>query len=172
MSDEQALLAAIFAHPEEDTPRLVYADWLDEQGGESNAARAEYIRLEIEHARNFPERQWSKEKADAQKRASELFAKHHRDWFGALYGRRSLLRGAQASVQYRRGFPYEVYANNPAGFIAAVGEALLRVAPITDLILNDIDDHTLSVLLNRPWLSRLRSLQLSGYDEPATLWFV
>jgi uncharacterized protein (TIGR02996 family) len=30
MSEEQALLAAIIAHPEEDTPRLAYADWLDE----------------------------------------------------------------------------------------------------------------------------------------------
>lgn len=31
MSDGDALLRAILAHPEEDTPRLVYADWLDEQ---------------------------------------------------------------------------------------------------------------------------------------------
>jgi uncharacterized protein (TIGR02996 family) len=34
-----ALYAAILAHPEEDTPRLMYADWLDEQGGGENAAR-------------------------------------------------------------------------------------------------------------------------------------
>ena len=32
-SDEPALLAAILAAPEEDTPRLVYADWLDENAG-------------------------------------------------------------------------------------------------------------------------------------------
>ena len=30
MSDEAALLKSIIAHPDEDTPRLVYADWLDE----------------------------------------------------------------------------------------------------------------------------------------------
>jgi uncharacterized protein (TIGR02996 family) len=30
MSDEEALLAAIIGHPGEDTPRLAYADWLDE----------------------------------------------------------------------------------------------------------------------------------------------
>jgi uncharacterized protein (TIGR02996 family) len=30
MSDETALLRAIAAHPDEDTPRLAYADWLDE----------------------------------------------------------------------------------------------------------------------------------------------
>jgi len=44
MSDEDALLAAIIADPDEDTPRLVYADWLDENGQEE---RAEFIRLQI-----------------------------------------------------------------------------------------------------------------------------
>ena len=44
MSDEVALLAAIRAHPDEDTPRLAYADWLDEHG---NADRAEFIRAQI-----------------------------------------------------------------------------------------------------------------------------
>lgn len=36
-----ALLRAILMHPAEDTPRLVYADWLQERGDE---ARAEFIR--------------------------------------------------------------------------------------------------------------------------------
>jgi uncharacterized protein (TIGR02996 family) len=33
MSEHDALLAAICAEPKEDTPRLVYADWLDENAG-------------------------------------------------------------------------------------------------------------------------------------------
>jgi uncharacterized protein (TIGR02996 family) len=46
MSDEQALLAAIRAMPEEDTPRLAYADWLDEhRRSDQHEARAEFIRL-------------------------------------------------------------------------------------------------------------------------------
>lgn len=46
MSDRDALIAAIRAHPDEDTPRLVYADWLDEFGaGDRDAATAEFIRL-------------------------------------------------------------------------------------------------------------------------------
>ena len=32
MSDEKAFLAAIKAHPDDDLPRLVLADWLEEQG--------------------------------------------------------------------------------------------------------------------------------------------
>ncbi|MDY3558293.1 TIGR02996 domain-containing protein [Gemmata sp. JC673] len=43
-ADERALLDAIIAEPDEDTPRLVYADWLDEHGGHE---RAELIRAQI-----------------------------------------------------------------------------------------------------------------------------
>jgi uncharacterized protein (TIGR02996 family) len=45
MSDRDALLAAIRQVPDDDAPRLVYADWLDEHG---DADRAEFIRLQVE----------------------------------------------------------------------------------------------------------------------------
>src|SRR5690242_17712150 len=48
MSDRAALLAAICANPDEDTPRLVYADWLEENG---QAKRAAVIRKQIEYHR-------------------------------------------------------------------------------------------------------------------------
>jgi uncharacterized protein (TIGR02996 family) len=44
VNEEDALLAAIVAHPDEDTPRLAFADWLDEHG---DADRAAFIRLQI-----------------------------------------------------------------------------------------------------------------------------
>jgi uncharacterized protein (TIGR02996 family) len=47
MDDEAALQRAIADQPEEDTPRLAYADYLDELGGEANIARAEFIRLQV-----------------------------------------------------------------------------------------------------------------------------
>ncbi|MBN9120375.1 MAG: TIGR02996 domain-containing protein [Planctomycetes bacterium] len=40
----EPFLHAICADPEDDTPRLVYADWLDENGAPE---RAEFIRLQI-----------------------------------------------------------------------------------------------------------------------------
>lgn len=45
MNDEAALLTAIIAHPNEDTPRLMYADWLQEHGQQQRAAA---IRAHIE----------------------------------------------------------------------------------------------------------------------------
>ena len=44
MTDRAALLAAVLAAPEDDAPRLVYADWLDEHG---EGERAELIRVQI-----------------------------------------------------------------------------------------------------------------------------
>jgi uncharacterized protein (TIGR02996 family) len=47
-SDGTLLLSAIGEQPVEDTPRLLYADWLDESGGDS--AHAEFIRLQIKRS--------------------------------------------------------------------------------------------------------------------------
>jgi uncharacterized protein (TIGR02996 family) len=47
MSDRDALLAAIQAAPDDDAPRLIFADWLDEHG---ETGRAEFIRVQIEMA--------------------------------------------------------------------------------------------------------------------------
>jgi uncharacterized protein (TIGR02996 family) len=46
--EADALLDAIFDHPDDDTPRLVYADWLQEHGQEDYA---QFIRLSIRIAR-------------------------------------------------------------------------------------------------------------------------
>ena len=43
------LLQAILDEPEDDAPRLIYADWLEDNG---EADRAEFIRLQIELARD------------------------------------------------------------------------------------------------------------------------
>lgn len=45
------LLRAIIAQPAEDTPRLVYADYLDENG---EPERAEFIRIDVERHRRWP----------------------------------------------------------------------------------------------------------------------
>jgi uncharacterized protein (TIGR02996 family) len=163
MSDEAALLAAILAHPEEDTPRLVYADWLDEQGGVSNTDRAEYIRLEINFAREFPERRWSKAKAEAQKRARQLFAKHCRDWFPELYGRKNILRGGRGYPDMARGFPYRLLCESAK--LLEVGERLMQLAPITEVEFRSFDDGDLRRLVRAPWVQGFRDLNLSGYSN-------
>ena len=51
-ADEEALYRAILEAPEDDAPRLVYADWLEEHG---RPQWAEFIRLQCEEERLGPE---------------------------------------------------------------------------------------------------------------------
>lgn len=51
MTDRAALVAAICAEPGEDTPRLAYADWLEENG---EGDRAEFVRVQVEKAKIPP----------------------------------------------------------------------------------------------------------------------
>lgn len=58
MDDGAALLKSILTQPAEDTPRLVYADWLDERGQYGDAERAEFIRVQVKLGA------WGREKAE------------------------------------------------------------------------------------------------------------
>jgi uncharacterized protein (TIGR02996 family) len=51
MHTDDDFLRAILANPAEDTTRLVYADWLDEQGDAASRLKAEFLRFELEAAR-------------------------------------------------------------------------------------------------------------------------
>lgn len=53
MTDGDAILAAIRASPDDDTPRLLYADWLDDLMTPEATARAAFIRVECRLARDF-----------------------------------------------------------------------------------------------------------------------
>jgi len=80
MDDRQALMAAIIANPDEDTPRLVFADWLQEHGDKHDQARAEFIRLQCELAQ-LPE---DGPQTAKHKQAKALHKKHHKAWLGPL----------------------------------------------------------------------------------------
>lgn len=51
MTDRDAFIAAIAANPQEDAPRLAFADWIEEQG---DATRAGFIRDQVRLARMKP----------------------------------------------------------------------------------------------------------------------
>ena len=56
MSTEAAILRAVCDQPDDDTPRLVYADWLEDYAAytpdpAAAGTRAEFIRVQVELAR-------------------------------------------------------------------------------------------------------------------------
>jgi uncharacterized protein (TIGR02996 family) len=93
MTDEQGLLAAIWADPHDDTPRLVYADWLDEN---DQPARAEFVRVQCALARldEYDE----VERPPLAKREQLLWKRHAKDWKAGL-------PKALQTAAFRRGFP-------------------------------------------------------------------
>ena len=74
MSERQSLLAAVTADPEDDAVRLVYADWLDENG---EAPRAEFIRTQIGREKLGKK---SKKRDGMEARERELLALHAEEW--------------------------------------------------------------------------------------------
>jgi uncharacterized protein (TIGR02996 family) len=86
VDERRALMAAIIANPDEDTPRLALADWLQEHGDEHDQARAEFIRLQI-RAENLPS---GAERKKLTARADKLEGKHGEAWLAPLaaYGGR------------------------------------------------------------------------------------
>jgi uncharacterized protein (TIGR02996 family) len=81
MDERRALMAAIVANPDEDTPRLAFADWLDEHGDKHDRLRAEFIRLECRLGIPGDDRK-ANEAAEA--RALALQEKHAAHWLGPL----------------------------------------------------------------------------------------
>src|SRR5207248_1839606 len=81
MTDGDVLRRAVVADPDDDTPRLVYADWLDENG---EPARAAFIRAEVEAARAEPFGPAARAGAE---RAERLRVEHEGAWVRHLAGR-------------------------------------------------------------------------------------
>jgi uncharacterized protein (TIGR02996 family) len=72
-----AFLRAILDNPDDDSVRLVYADWLEERGG----VRAEFIRVQVELARGSGD---ARRRRQLRRRDRELLEQHHREWAGPL----------------------------------------------------------------------------------------
>jgi uncharacterized protein (TIGR02996 family) len=152
-----AFLEDITAHPEDDAPRLIYADWLDEFGDEAERARAEFIRVQCELA-NLPATGGGRRR-DLERRQARLLKKYRARWLeplkkqlpAALYLRVS--RGV-----FRRGFVEQV--NLTPGLFLDWGEKLFGLQPITHLRLREVFLDRPRILTS-PLLARLRSLDLS-----------
>ena len=158
MSDEAALLAAIFANPDEDTPRLVYADWLDEHG---QPERAEFIRVQVELARIEP---WTERAVDLSIRELEL-ERDHRDKWVAELPLFAKLRSRE--TKFRRGFPYSLtctaiqYLKN--------APQLARESAIQDWCLSGIDNQAAERLARSKYLSRIRGLWAGSASSVRTV---
>src|SRR5262245_35873201 len=105
MREGEALLRAVCAAPEDDAVRLVYADWLDDNG---DPERAEFIRTQIELSLL---EETDEQFDDLKQRERELLATNAERWEAeALEGITSVtIRDAWDEPFFWRGFPYRLY---------------------------------------------------------------
>lgn len=151
MSDEAALLAAILAHPDEDTPRLMYADWLDEHG---QPERAEFIRIQC------------RPDADeaAEQRVAELEERNRAKWLAGLPHFHS------ARWRFRRGFPEHLDAacghllswRRGGDYFLEHNDACARVPWLRSLSLQDMSNRHMQDFANRSWNLRWVELEIHG----------
>jgi uncharacterized protein (TIGR02996 family) len=166
MSEEDALLSAIAAQPDEDMPRLAYADWLDEHG---RHARAEFIRVQIEIARTGAtlSREKLQQHAGIVFRSAELLEAHGREFLGPLTALPEVaVRG------FDRGFVSAVHLSVHDFLKHAELVASTRPLPAVrvDAVIERLTEfllcpHTACVSQVRAWSHRLDTLQLDYPDD-------
>jgi uncharacterized protein (TIGR02996 family) len=148
---ETELLAAVFAAPDDDAPRLVYADWLQQRGD----PRGELIMLQVARARG-------RAKKGQRRREDELLDEHASKWL------RSLGAYADKHTRFERGFVVACSANainhNPAW--ALVRECSVPPtrdgSPATNLrVAGAADEHVIKLAKLREPLA-LEELHWSG----------
>jgi uncharacterized protein (TIGR02996 family) len=146
---EEAFLEDIVSHPDDDAPRLVFADWLDDHG---EADRAEFIRLQVHGARPLAEEQ----RRVGEKRQEELLTRHEGTWRSAL----PALEGV-TWVDFSRGFVEAVFVESPEVFLAQAA-ALFAAAPVRRLQVGRVDAQGARALSRSPYLARLSELNLGN----------
>jgi len=173
MSPDNPFLRALLAQPDDDTLRLAFADWLDEN---EDPARAEFIRVQIELARGVEE---LKRKHSLEQRQAELLTEHERVWtrplLEALDGQEEEAGGwafpraanntrspefSWGGCVFRRGFAE--YFHVPAPVINRNGEKLARLTPVRELYLSPCKSVNIVWLCKKPWLKTLTALTVRG----------
>lgn len=164
-ADEQAFLKAICDQPDDDTVRLVYADWLEEQG---RSALGEFIRAEVELAHTPPGTdEDERRRAVLFARRAELLKGHATAWlepFRPFARKDAFERGFVRTVEV----PANLFLQNAERWFALT--PLTRVKFTTCRIWNKVSGvyaWWTEPLLKSPLLSRLTHIDLEGLELTA-----
>lgn len=174
MGMQENFLASINENPDDDTPRLIYADWLDDRSEQGDIEHAEFIRVQCESARMS---YWKiLQRRRLHKRASSLLQEHASAWLNHadsfyyntghddtwLHSRLSASWNPQERcVMFERGFP-ELLQTPSYGFVGHWQAFFCNLPLIPRLRLTQIDNWSHPQLPSCPYLERVRALDLSN----------
>ncbi|MBA4064467.1 MAG: hypothetical protein C0501_12285 [Isosphaera sp.] len=166
LSQHEAFLRAIFDAPDDDTPRLVYADFLEENG---EADRAEFIRVSCEYDRLMRTAS-TDEESERHRAAFVRKGELERDLWEA-----DSHRFAEIG-RYRRGFRYGTGHTRAAVAVLSSLEGARETAvaahpewfgalhlTLADGVINTPDQ--VRVLFESPALAKVRYLELQGEEK-------
>jgi len=155
MTHADAFLQDILAHPDDDAPRLIFADWLEEQGDAASVSRAEFIRAQCALAKgHLP----PGTRAKLERRTWTLLMQYGGQWARPV-------RRLVTTWEFHRGFVGEVTLWG--GEFLSRAARLFRRAPIQHVRLWRETDPSVGRRLSLPALaaskhiSRLRSFDLT-----------
>ena len=146
MSTNEQFLQAIVDDPENDLPRLIYADWLDEQGD----PRGEFIRVQCELARLD---EFDPDRLPLIERQDRLLKKHKATWT-----KDRKIAGVLV-YEFHRGFIETVTLNAKNNLQNA--DALLDAIPTIRRVKVNSIKPVIDDFIRSEWLQRIDSLDLS-----------
>jgi uncharacterized protein (TIGR02996 family) len=171
MNDEEALLRAIIAHSGEDTPRLAYADWLEEH---DNPDRAAFIRTQCAYTaisptqREYPDLQeaYWRDQARCEK---QLKAERWKLPPGFAYP------ASAQDILYRRGFLHSVCGawraanreptDEEVTQVCEGLESLLANTTIRKLLLPHLTSAQFARVLDAPGIDRLETFVIGPHTH-------
>lgn len=148
--DREALLRAVCEHPEDDAPRLRYAEALEATGDPDDALRAEFIRVKCELARaDLPDERWwqLQERKDALAAHCDRWADQLPKYDGIRWN----------PIDFPRGFVWDIWCDDAEAF-QRNATAIFASAPIRSASFRRL--RSLDPVLAVHELSRIRRLIL------------
>ena len=149
----RSFFRAIKENPDDDTPRLIFADWLQERGDAASAARGEYLRLAVRRHRLPPD---DPDYELLKRREAEIFTEHRWTWLGPL-------TDAARGWAFERGM-MQITASAEKLLTPEVADWARTEAAlwIDALKITDLQRAHITPLVRCPLLSHLNTLDLSG----------
>ncbi len=173
-SEEQAFLSRVRECPDDDGPRLIFADWLDEGGD----PRGQFIRIQCAIARLPPE---DPRRAELQAQEQALLDAHKHEWTARLQGiasdwtyRRGFIESISIDAKAFLSISSNLFRHTPirrvrfidAGrcFVQLVESPMFGQIPEIDLTHNYLGNGCLNLFARATQLTRLESLHL-GFND-------
>jgi uncharacterized protein (TIGR02996 family) len=158
-SEREGLLDAIRSAPDDDTPRLVYTDWLDEHG---EPERAAFIRAQVAEARAERELEelgvlQPRLLLPSPRQSERLFKAHRAKIQGGLP------TGQPCPIEFRRGFPEIAFPRTAQAFLKWADA--LCAGPLRRLNLVNVSPRELATIVRRGYLRRVEELLFAAHPR-------